>query len=53
MSLAKIFPFLVWFKLITKESVKADFLAGLTGAVIALPQDLLLLNVSEKYKDAK
>ena len=29
MSLASIFPFLSWFRLISKESLKADFLAGL------------------------
>jgi len=38
LTLEKIFPFLVWFKLITKDSLKADFIAGLTGAVIVLPQ---------------
>lgn len=36
--LKSIFPFLVWLPGITKETVKADFLAGLTGAVIVLPQ---------------
>ena len=38
MKVESIFPFLVWFKLVTKESIKADFFAGLTGAVIVLPQ---------------
>ncbi|MDH5613003.1 MAG: SulP family inorganic anion transporter [Gammaproteobacteria bacterium] len=38
MKLSEIFPFLTWFRLTTKESVKADFIAGLTGAVIVLPQ---------------
>ena len=38
MKLTAIFPFLSWLRLITKESVKADFIAGLTGAVIVLPQ---------------
>ncbi len=37
-TLEKIFPFLVWFRLITKDSLKADFIAGITGAVIVLPQ---------------
>jgi len=46
MSLAKIFPFLVWFKLVTKESVKADFLAGLTGAVIVLPQGVAFATIA-------
>jgi SulP family sulfate permease len=46
MSLDKIFPFLVWFKLITKESVKADFMAGLTGAVIVLPQGVAFATIA-------
>lgn len=46
MSLDKVFPFLVWFKLITKESVKADFLAGLTGAVIVLPQGVAFATIA-------
>lgn len=38
MNLKEYFPFLSWFRLITKDSLKADFFAGLTGAVIVLPQ---------------
>jgi len=38
MTLAKIFPFLSWFRLITKQTLKADLIAGFTGAVIVLPQ---------------
>ncbi len=34
----KIFPFLVWWPLVGRDSIKADLLAGLTGAVIVLPQ---------------
>ncbi len=40
------FPFLVWFKLLTKESVKADFIAGLTGAVIVLPQGVAFATIA-------
>jgi len=36
--LAKIFPFLNWFRLVTKDTLKADLIAGFTGAVIVLPQ---------------
>ncbi len=36
--LETIFPFLIWFRFTTKETVKADLMAGLTGAVIVLPQ---------------
>ncbi len=33
-----IFPFLSWLPLVSKESLRADFIAGITGAVIVLPQ---------------
>lgn len=33
-----VFPFLNWKNDITQETLKADFLAGLTGAIIVLPQ---------------
>jgi SulP family sulfate permease len=36
--LTKIFPFLRWGRSMTRESVRADMLAGLTGAAIVLPQ---------------
>ena len=34
----KLFPFLVWGKKLSKNSLKADLAAGLTGAVLVLPQ---------------
>lgn len=34
----KIFPFLQWWPMVTKETVKADAMAALTGAIIVLPQ---------------
>ncbi len=46
MKLESIFPFLVWFKLITKESIKADLFAGLTGAVIVLPQGIAFATIA-------
>ncbi len=46
MKLESFFPFLVWFKLITKESVKADLMAGLTGAVIVLPQGVAFATIA-------
>jgi len=36
--LTKIFPFLRWGRSMTRQSVRADMLAGLTGAAIVLPQ---------------
>jgi SulP family sulfate permease len=46
MKLDRIFPFLAWIKLVTKESVKADFMAGLTGAVIVLPQGVAFATIA-------
>ena len=46
MKLHSIFPFLLWFKLLSKESIKADFLAGLTGAVIVLPQGVAFATIA-------
>jgi len=46
MSLESLFPFLVWFKLVTKESIKADLIAGLTGAVIVLPQGVAFATIA-------
>ena len=46
MRLEAIFPFLAWFKLITKQTIKADLLAGLTGAVIVLPQGVAFATIA-------
>jgi sulfate permease, SulP family len=46
MKLEAIFPFLAWFRLLTKESVKDDFFAGLTGAVIVLPQGIAFATIA-------
>ena len=46
MTLHSIFPFLQWFKLITRESVKADLIAGFTGAVIVLPQGVAFATIA-------
>ena len=46
MKLKSLFPFLIWFKLINKNSIKADFLAGLTGAVIVLPQGVAFATIA-------
>jgi SulP family sulfate permease len=34
----RIFPFLRWLPLVTRDTLKADLIAGLTGAVVVLPQ---------------
>jgi sulfate permease, SulP family len=37
-TLEYVFPFLRWRHLVNKKSLRADFFAGLTGAIIVLPQ---------------
>jgi len=39
-TLHKLFPFLVWIRSVTGETLYADLIAGLTGAVIVLPQGI-------------
>ncbi len=39
-SFLRFFPFLIWARTVTGESLYADLLAGLTGAVIVLPQGI-------------
>ncbi len=34
----RLFPFLAWKPFITVQNLKSDIIAGLTGAVIVLPQ---------------
>jgi len=46
MKLSTFFPFLIWFKLVTRESIKADLIAGLTGAVIVLPQGVAFATIA-------
>ena len=46
MKLDLIFPFLAWIKFINKESIKADFFAGMTGAVIVLPQGVAFATIA-------
>jgi SulP family sulfate permease len=35
---SRIFPFLRWWPFVTRETVRADFMAGLTNAIVVLPQ---------------
>jgi len=39
-------PFLAWFPLINRSSLRADFIAGLTGAVIVLPQGVAFATIA-------
>lgn len=36
----KVFPFLRWWPLVNKQTLKVDLLAGFTGAIIVLPQGI-------------
>ncbi len=44
--LVKIFPFILWFRLTTIETIKSDFFAGLTGAIIVLPQSVAFATIA-------
>ena len=46
MSLATLLPFLRWFQLINRETLKADMMAGVTGAVIVLPQGIAFATIA-------
>ena len=46
MKFSTFLPFLAWMKLLSKESIKADFFAGLTGAVIVLPQGVAFATIA-------
>ncbi len=39
-------PFLKWFRLVNSETVKADLSAGITGAVIVLPQGVAFATIA-------
>ena len=38
--LSKIFPFLDWFRELTPETIRTDFMAGLTVALVLVPQSM-------------
>jgi len=44
--LNKIFPFMAWWPLVNRRSLRADLLAGLTGAVIVLPQGIAFASIA-------
>jgi SulP family sulfate permease len=46
MKFSRFFPFLAWFKFVNKVSLKADLIAGLTGAVIVLPQGVAFATIA-------
>ena len=46
MNFRAFFPFLNWFRLVNKDTVKADFMAGVTGAIIVLPQGVAFATIA-------
>ncbi|HFD31532.1 MAG TPA: SulP family inorganic anion transporter [Gammaproteobacteria bacterium] len=42
----KIFPFLQWWPTVTPRSLRTDFLAGLTGAIVVLPQGVAFATIA-------
>jgi SulP family sulfate permease len=44
--LQRIFPFLEWWPEVNKTTLKADLIAGLTGAVIVLPQGVAFAGIA-------
>jgi SulP family sulfate permease len=46
LAIRTLLPFLAWFPLINRASLRADFIAGLTGAVIVLPQGVAFATIA-------
>jgi SulP family sulfate permease len=44
--LKHLLPFLQWWPLVTRESLKKDLIAGLTGAIIVLPQGIAFATIA-------
>ncbi|MDH5633130.1 MAG: SulP family inorganic anion transporter [Gammaproteobacteria bacterium] len=46
MNIRALFPFLSWFRLVNRDSLRADMAAGFTGAVIVLPQGVAFATIA-------
>lgn len=44
--LRHLLPFLQWWPLVNRETLKKDFMAGLTGAIIVLPQGIAFATIA-------
>jgi len=44
--LTRLFPFLVWWPLLNGKNVRSDLIAGLTGAVVVLPQGVAFATIA-------
>ena len=45
-TLRKFFPFLTWWPLVNRRTLRADFIAGLSGAIIVLPQGVAFATIA-------
>jgi sulfate permease, SulP family len=46
MNFKSVFPFLVWFKQLNRNTVRADFMAGLAGGIVVLPQGVAFATIA-------
>ena len=44
--LTRLFPFLLWWPLLNRKTVRDDLLAGLTGAIVVLPQGVAFATIA-------
>jgi SulP family sulfate permease len=44
--LAKLFPFLIWWPMVTRRTMRDDLLAGVSGALIVLPQGVAFATIA-------
>ncbi len=42
----RLFPFLLWRQRVTRRNLKSDFMAGLTGAIVVLPQGVAFATIA-------
>ena len=43
---ARLLPFLAWLPLLNRGTVRADLMAGLTGAIVVLPQGVAFATIA-------
>jgi SulP family sulfate permease len=46
MNFKTLFPFLTWFKQLNPDSVRSDFMAGLAGGIVVLPQGVAFATIA-------
>ncbi|HEB99632.1 MAG TPA: SulP family inorganic anion transporter [Thiotrichales bacterium] len=44
--LTRLFPFICWWPMVNRQSLRSDFLAGLTGAIVVLPQGVAFATIA-------